>query len=85
MDIQNFVGMVAHMGLYEICEKVCCKYLCRVCTLGLRQYGRKLLRCELQVILCQLYYLPSLMMFITENKVFQKVGLCEGCTLLLSF
>jgi hypothetical protein len=88
MDIQNFMGMVAHMGLCKSCEKVCCKYLCCVCTLGFRQYSRKLLlvlRCELQVILCQLYYLPSLMMFITENKVFQKVGLCERCTVLLSF
>ena len=76
MDIQNSLGMVAQMGLYESCEKICCKYLCCVCTLGFRQYSRKLLlvsRCELQVILSQLYYLPSLMMFVAERYRFMKL------------
>lgn len=76
MDIQNSLGMVAQMGLYESCEKVCCKYLCCVCTLGFRQYSRKLLlvlRCKLQVILSQLYCIPSLMMFITERYCFMQI------------
>jgi hypothetical protein len=93
MDIQNSLGMVAQMGLYESCEKLRCKYLCCICTLGFRQYSRKLLLvsyCEVLVTLSQLYCLPSLMMFIIErhrfeNEVFQKVALCEGCTVLLSF
>lgn len=76
MDIQNYLGMVAQMGLYESCEKVRCKYLCCVCTLGFRQYSRKLLlvsRCEVVVTLSQLYCLPSLVMFITERHHFMKM------------
>jgi len=64
------------MGLYERCEKVYSGYICCVCTLGFRQYSKKLLLvlcCELQVSLSQLYYLPSLMMFITERYRFMKM------------